>query len=49
MILSVVLDARRESSFLVVIDAETMEEMGRAEAPVRLPPGFHAQFGRGLV
>ena len=49
VILSVVLDARRESSFLVVLDAGTMEELGRAEAPVRLPPGFHAQFGRAFV
>ncbi len=49
VVLSVVLDARRESSFLVVLDARTMEELGRAEAPVRLPPGFHAQFGRDLV
>ncbi|MBV9212344.1 MAG: carotenoid oxygenase family protein [Actinobacteria bacterium] len=49
VILSVVLDARRAGSFLVVLDARTMEELARAEAPVRLPPGFHAQFGRDLV
>jgi len=49
VILSVVLDGRREASFLVVLDARTMEELARAEAPLRLPPGFHAQFGRDLV
>ena len=49
VILSVVLDAANERSFLAVLDAATMEELARAEAPTRLPFGFHGQFARGLT
>jgi carotenoid cleavage dioxygenase-like enzyme len=45
-ILSVVLDAARGSSFLLVLDAASFEELGRAEAPQRIPLGFHGQFFR---
>ena len=44
VILSVVLDAPRELSFLLVLDAASLGELGRAEAPMRLPFGFHAQY-----
>jgi carotenoid cleavage dioxygenase-like enzyme len=43
-ILSVVLDSERESSFLLVLDAHTFEEVARAQAPLRIPFGFHGSF-----
>jgi carotenoid cleavage dioxygenase-like enzyme len=43
-LLSVVLDSRRETSFLLVLDAHTFEEVARAEAPLRIPFGFHGSF-----
>jgi beta,beta-carotene 9',10'-dioxygenase len=46
VILSVVLDAPRELSYLLVLDASSLAELGRAEAPMRLPFGFHAQYAR---
>jgi beta,beta-carotene 9',10'-dioxygenase len=45
-ILSVVLDAATERSFLLVLDAGTFEEVARAEAPHHIPFGFHGQFFR---
>jgi beta,beta-carotene 9',10'-dioxygenase len=45
-ILSVVLDAAEERSFLLVLDADTFEETARVEAPQRIPFGFHGQFFR---
>jgi len=44
VVLSVVLDADTGSSFLLMLDAETFEEIARAEAPQRVPFGFHGQF-----
>ncbi|MES1193234.1 MAG: carotenoid oxygenase family protein, partial [Solirubrobacterales bacterium] len=32
------------SSFLLMLDAGTFEEIARAEAPQRVPFGFHGQF-----
>ena len=46
MLLSVVLDAAAGRSFLVVLDAHTLEELARAEAPHHIPFGFHGQFLR---
>jgi beta,beta-carotene 9',10'-dioxygenase len=43
-VLSVVLDTVAERSFLLVLDAATFEELGRAEAPHHIPFGFHGQF-----
>ncbi len=40
-VLSVVLDAGRGRSFLLVLDAATFEEVARAEAPHAIPGGFH--------
>jgi len=44
VVLSVVLDARRERSLLVCLDAATFEERARALCPHALPYGFHGQF-----
>ncbi len=45
-LLSVVFDSRRETSFLLVLDARSLDELARAEAPHHIPYGFHAQFAR---
>jgi beta,beta-carotene 9',10'-dioxygenase len=45
-ILSVVLDANAERSFLLILDAGTFEEVARAEAPHHIPFGFHGQYFR---
>lgn len=44
--LSVVLDAARGTSFLLVLDAGSFEELARAEVPHAIPYGFHGQFER---
>jgi beta,beta-carotene 9',10'-dioxygenase len=44
VLLSIVLDEERGSSFLAVLDAATLEELARAEAPHHIPFGFHGQF-----
>ncbi len=44
VILSVVLDAKKRSSYLLVLDAKTFTEMGRAIVPLAMPFGFHGQF-----
>ena len=44
VLLSVVLDAGTERSFLLVLDAQTLDELARAEAPHHIPFGFHGQF-----
>ncbi|KTG35170.1 hypothetical protein cypCar_00013826 [Cyprinus carpio] len=33
-----------KSTFLLVLDAKTFEELGRAEVPVNIPYGFHGVF-----
>jgi carotenoid cleavage dioxygenase-like enzyme len=47
VLLSVVLDGKRGSSFLLVLDAGSLDELTRAEAPHHIPFGFHGQFARG--
>lgn len=44
VVLSVVLDAERGSSFLLVLDAATLTELARAHAPHAIPFGFHGQY-----
>lgn len=44
VLLSVVLDAGRERSFLLVLDAASFTELARAEAPHAITFGFHGQF-----
>ena len=46
VLLSVVLDGSRESSFLLVLDAKDLSELARAEVPRVIPFGFHGQFDR---
>lgn len=47
VVLSVVLDSATSRSFLLVLDAGTFTELGRAEVPHAIPFGFHGQFARG--
>jgi beta,beta-carotene 9',10'-dioxygenase len=44
VLLSVVLDARRETSFLLVLDAATLDEVARAEVPHAIPFHFHGNY-----
>ena len=46
VLLSVVLDARRETSFLLVLDARDLGEIARARVPHAIPFGFHGQYLR---
>lgn len=47
VVLSVVLDATREVSFLIILDANTFTELGHADLPHHLPFGFHGNFFSG--
>jgi beta,beta-carotene 9',10'-dioxygenase len=44
VLLSVVFDAGREASYLLVLDARTLNELARAVVPHHIPYGFHGQF-----
>lgn len=45
VILSVVLaPSQDKATFLLVLDAKTFEELGRANVPVNMPYGFHGTF-----
>ena len=44
VLLSVVFDSRAGGSFLLVLDASDLSELGRAEVPHHIPYGFHGQF-----
>lgn len=44
VLLSVVLDGRAAGSYLLVLDAATMSELGRARVPHHIPFGFHGQY-----
>jgi carotenoid cleavage dioxygenase-like enzyme len=44
VIVSVVLDGQNGRSFLLVLDAQSFEEVGRALAPHVIPFGFHGEF-----
>jgi carotenoid cleavage dioxygenase-like enzyme len=46
VLLSVVLDGHTGRSFLLVLDAHSLEELARAEVPHHIPFGFHGQFAR---
>ena len=41
VLLSVVLDVRKQRSFLLVLDAASLEERARAAVPHHIPFGFH--------
>ena len=49
VVLSVVLDAGKSSSFLLMLAAGSFEEVARAEVPHRIPFGLHGQFVEDLV
>lgn len=44
VLLSVVLDAAAQRSYLLVLDARDLSEIARAQAPHTVPFGFHGQF-----
>jgi beta,beta-carotene 9',10'-dioxygenase len=44
VLLSVTLDAREGTSFLLVLDSATLAERARARVPHHIPFGFHGQF-----
>jgi beta,beta-carotene 9',10'-dioxygenase len=44
VLLSVVLDARRGVSFLLVLDAQSLAEIARAECPHSIPFGLHGSY-----
>jgi carotenoid cleavage dioxygenase-like enzyme len=44
VVLSLVLDAETDRSFLLVLDASTFEELARASVPHHVPVGFHGGF-----
>jgi beta,beta-carotene 9',10'-dioxygenase len=44
VLISVVLDANRNRSFLLVLDATTLNEIARAECPHHIPFGFHGNY-----
>lgn len=47
VLLSVVLDANKQRSFLLILDAASLAELARAEAPHHIPFSFHGNFLRG--
>ncbi len=49
LVLSVVLDSRRGTSFLLVLDASSFQELARAHVPQHIPFGFHGQFFSGVL
>ena len=44
IILSVVLDAKNKKSFLLILDAKTFRETGKAYVPHHIPFGFHGNY-----
>jgi beta,beta-carotene 9',10'-dioxygenase len=46
VLLSIVLDGERGTSFLLVLDARSLDELARAEVPHHIPFGFHGQFAQ---
>ena len=48
VLLSVVLDGQRDTSFLLVLDAGNLTELARAEVPHRIPFSFHGRFAASV-
>jgi carotenoid cleavage dioxygenase-like enzyme len=46
VLLSVVFNAKRGTSFMLALDAQTLAEVARADVPHHVPFGFHGQFTR---
>jgi beta,beta-carotene 9',10'-dioxygenase len=49
IILSVVLDVEKETSFLLVLDAESFNELARAEIPHPILMGYHGAYFKDLI
>ncbi|MBD1909391.1 MULTISPECIES: carotenoid oxygenase family protein [unclassified Leptolyngbya] len=49
VILSVVLNAQTQNSFLLVLDAQSWNELARVELPYHLPFDFHGQYFDAIV
>jgi carotenoid cleavage dioxygenase-like enzyme len=49
VVLSVVLDGARGTSFLLVLDAADLSELARAEVPHHIPFSFHGRFARAVT
>jgi len=48
VLLSVVLDGRSSTSFLLVLDAANLTELARAEVPHHIPFSFHGRFAASV-
>lgn len=44
LVLSIVLDSNKGNSFLLALNAQSFEEIARAEVPHHIPYGFHGQY-----
>jgi carotenoid cleavage dioxygenase-like enzyme len=44
VVLSVLLDAKKGNSFLLILNARSFEELGRVEVPHHIPIGLHGQY-----
>jgi len=49
VLLSVVLDSHRNTSFLLVLNARDLTEIARADVPQHIPFGFHGMFQRASM
>lgn len=46
VILTIAFNRQKESSYLLALDGQTFEEIGRAKLPFPIPDSFHGQFFR---
>jgi beta,beta-carotene 9',10'-dioxygenase len=46
MLLTVVLDASQNTSYLLLLDAHNLAEIARAQVPQHIPFGFHGTYTR---
>ena len=49
VILSIVLDAKKAASFLLILSASNFQELARAEVPDHIPFGFHGNYFTGTT
>ncbi len=49
VLLSVVLDGGKGNSFLLALDARSLDELARAEVPHHIPFGFHGSFSKHVA
>jgi beta,beta-carotene 9',10'-dioxygenase len=48
VVLAIILDHLNNDSFLLILDAKSFQELGRARAPHIIPAGFHGQYFESL-